>query len=129
MTYVNGFIVGIISGSVYALVGVSITLMFRSTGVLSIAHAAFAMVGAYLYADFAGDNGWPKPVAALVALALTVLYGLIVERLAMRPVRDGSTTTKLIVTLGVLSFTTGVVLTVFGFAPTSSGFRIAAPRM
>jgi sulfate-transporting ATPase len=120
MLYVNGAIVGIFAGAAYSLVAVSITLMFRSTGVLSFAHAAFAMVGAYTYADFAGTRGWPGPIAALAALALTVVFGLIVERIAIRPVRDASASTKLIVTLGVLSATTGLVLQVYGFSPISS---------
>jgi sulfate-transporting ATPase len=120
MLYVNGAIVGIFAGAAYSLVAVSITLMFRSTGVLSFAHAAFAMVGAYTYADFAGKRGWPGPLAALAALVLTVVFGLIVERVAIRPVRDASASTKLIVTLGVLSATTGLVLQVYGFAPISS---------
>lgn len=120
MFYVNGAIVGVFAGAAYSLVAVSITLMFRSTGVLSFAHAAFAMVGAYLYADFAGDRGWPAGLAALTALVLTVLFGLVVERLAIRPVRDASAATKLIVTLGVLSATTGLVLQVYGFSPISS---------
>jgi len=120
MLYVNGAIVGIFAGAAYSLVAVSITLMFRSTGVLSFAHAAFAMVGAYTYADFAGKRGWPGPIAALAALVLTVVFGLVVERVAIRPVRDASASTKLIVTLGVLSATTGLVLQVYGFSPISS---------
>ncbi|HEX4979566.1 MAG TPA: ABC transporter permease [Acidimicrobiales bacterium] len=120
MTYVNAAIIGVLTGGAYALVAVSITLMFRSTGVLSFAHAAFASVGAYVYADLAGGNGWPKPLAALVALAATIAYGLLIERLAIRPVRNGTATTKLIATLGVMAFTIGLLLLVYGFQPTSA---------
>jgi branched-chain amino acid transport system permease protein len=120
MLYLNGAIIGIFAGAAYSLVAVSITLMFRSTGVLSFAHAAFAMVGAYTYADFAGDKGWPGPVAALTSLCITVAFGLLVERIAIRPVSNASSSTKLIVTLGILSATTGMVLQIYGFAPISS---------
>ncbi|MFZ6003223.1 MAG: ABC transporter permease [Actinomycetota bacterium] len=119
MIYVNGALVGILTGAAYSLVAVSITLMFRSTGVLSFAHAAFAAVGAYVYADLAG--GGMQPVAAMfLALLVTVTYGLVIERLAIRPVRSASATTKLIVTLGVLSMTTGLLLQFYGFEPTSA---------
>jgi branched-subunit amino acid ABC-type transport system permease component len=118
--YLNAVVVGIVAGGVYSLVGISISLMFRSTGVLSIAHAAFAAVGAYLYSDLAGQRHWPRGLAVIVALAITIAYGLAVERVAIRPVRSASSTTKLIVTLGVLSGTTGLLLTVYGFEPTSS---------
>lgn len=120
MLYVDAVVAGTFTGAAYALVAVSITLMFRSTGVLSFAHAAFATTGAYLYAELAGERGWPSPMAALVALALTVAYGVAIERVAIRPVSRGSATTKLIATLGVLSFTNGLMLLFFGFQPTSS---------
>ena len=120
MTYVNAAIIGVLTGGAYALVAVSITLMFRSTGVLSFAHAAFASVAAYVYADLAGSRDWPKPIAALVALIATVAYGLVVERLAIRPVRNANATTKLIATLGVMAFTIGLLLLVYGFEPTSA---------
>lgn len=119
MVYVNGALVGILTGAAYSLVALSITLMFRSTGVLSFAHAAFAAVGAYVYADLAG-GGMPPVAALCLALLVTVAYGLIVERLAIRPVRSASATTKLIVTLGVLSLTTGLLLQFYGFEPTSA---------
>jgi branched-chain amino acid transport system permease protein len=48
MAHLNTVIVGVFTGAAYALVAVSVTLMFRSTGVLSFAHAAFAATGAYL---------------------------------------------------------------------------------
>ncbi len=120
MAYVNAVLVGIFTGGAYALIAVSITLMFRSTGVLSFAHAAFASVGAYVYADLAGSREWPPVLGALVALAVTMAYGMAVERLAIRPVRHGSSTTKLIATLGVLALTTGLLLLVYGFEPTSA---------
>lgn len=123
MNYVNGIIVGVLNGSAYALIGVSITLMFRSTGVLSLAHAAFAASAAYLYASFAGEHGVNEPLAAALALAITVLYGLVVERLVARPLQQSSPTIKLISTLGVMALTVGLSLLIFGFEP------MAAPNL
>lgn len=112
--YLSAAVVGIVVGSAYSLMAVSLTLMYRSTGVLSFAHAAFAMVGAYLYADL-GERGWPLLLAAIVALVATVAYGLVVERLVIRRVRAASGTMKLIATLGVLQFTTAAIVLVYGF--------------
>lgn len=93
--------------------------MFRSTGVLSFAHAAFATAATFLYYDFTKLQGWPAPLAALIALVLTVAYGLLVERFVIRYVRTASTSTKLIATLGVVALTTGLVLWHYGFDPVS----------
>lgn len=107
---------GVFTGGSYALIGVAITLMFRSTGVLSFAHAAFAAVAAFVYVDFA-DRGWPLPLAAAVAVLAATSYGLLVERLAVRPLVTANPATRLIATLGILTFTSGVLVWHYGFAP------------
>ena len=119
MTYLNGVLVGVFTGGAYALVAVSITLMYRSTGFLSFAHAAFASLGAYVYADLAGERGYARPLAALAAVLVTVLYGLATERM-LRPVRNAPAATKMIATLGIVQLTTALILLVYGFAPTSA---------
>lgn len=107
---------GVFTGGSYALVGVTITLMFRSTGVLSFAHAAFAAVAAFIYVDL-GDRGWALPTAALVAVAVATAYGLVVERVAVRPLVGAGAAPRSIATLGVLTFTSGLLLWHYGFAP------------
>ena len=107
---------GLFTGAGYGVIAVSITLMYRSTGVLSFAHAAFAAVAAYLYIDLV-DQGWAKPLAAAAGVATATAYGIVVERVAVRPVRHADPATRLIATLGVLTFTTGVLLWQYGFSP------------
>lgn len=119
MTYLNGVLVGIFTGGAYALVAVSITLMYRSTGFLSFAHAGFASLGAYVYADFAGPKGYPRPLAAIIAIVLTTLFGLGTEWV-LRPVRNAPAATKMIATLGIVQLTTALILILYGFAPTSA---------
>lgn len=119
VTYLNGVLVGIFTGGAYALVAVSITLMYRSTGFLSFAHAGFASLGAYVYADFAGPKGYPRPLAAVIAIVLTTLFGLVTERM-LRPVRNATAATKMIATLGIVQLTTALILILYGFAPTSA---------
>lgn len=125
MIYVDGFIVGVIAGGVYSLIAISITLMFRSTGVLSFAHAAFAMLAAYLYTDFATYRGWSPWLSALLAVVITVAYGLVVERTVIRAVSHASAIMKLIATLGVLSVTSGVMLLRYGFQPLTAKFLLS----
>lgn len=119
MTYLNGMLVGVFTGGAYALVAVSITLMYRTTGFLSFAHAAFASVGAYVYADLAGERGYPRPLAALIAIVVAALWGLASERV-LRPVRNAPAATKMIATLGIVQLTTALILMIYGFAPTSA---------
>lgn len=117
MRDLNAGIAGLFTGGAYSLLAISVTLLYRTTGVLSFSHAAFAAVGAYVYVDGVVDQGWPKPVAALVAVAVTTLYGLVIERVAIRPLAGAPVVTRLIATLGVLSFTSGILLARYGFSP------------
>ncbi|QYG94494.1 ABC transporter permease [Iamia sp. SCSIO 61187] len=120
--------IGLFTGGAYSLIAVSITLMFRSTGVLSFAHASFAAVGAFVYVDLAGEvgeTGWPKPLAALAAIVVSTAYGLVVERLAIRPVRGAPPATRLIATLAVLTLTTSALLWRYGFEPRSAPLLLA----
>jgi len=115
----DALIVGVVTGGGYALLAVSITLMYRSTGFLSFAHAGFATLAAYVYADLAGSRGWPGVVAAAVAVGVTLVYGLLVERV-LRPIRNSPAATKMIATLGVVQLSTALVLLLYGFQPTSA---------
>jgi branched-chain amino acid transport system permease protein len=115
----DSIIIGVVTGGGYALLAVSITLMYRSTGFLSFAHAGFATLAAYVYADLAGTRQWPRLIAAAVAVAITLVYGLIVERV-LRPIRNSPAATKMIATLGVVQLSTALVLLIYGFQPTSA---------
>lgn len=122
---VEAGISGLFTGAGYALIAVTITLMYRSTGVLSFAHAAFAAVSAYVYIDLV-DAGAAKPLAAGLAVAAATAYGLVVERVVIRPVRHADAATRLIATLGVLTFTSGVLLWHYGFSPLTAEVLLPA---
>jgi len=122
---VEAGISGLFTGGGYALIAVTITLMYRSTGVLSFAHAAFAAVSAYLYIDLV-EGGIAKPLAAALAVTAATAYGLVVERVVIRPVRHADAATRLIATLGVLTFTSGVLLWHYGFSPLTAEVLLPA---
>lgn len=117
MLYMNAIIAGIALGGVYAIIAVSITLTFRSTGVLSAAHAGFAMVGAYSYAHLIAEYGMEPWAAAAIAVLTTTALGLITERLVIRGVQDAPPTIRLIATLATMAVIQGFVILVFGTEP------------
>jgi len=125
--FISLVIAGVMVGALYGLVGFSLTLMFRSTGVLSFAHAGFALVAAYLYAGFScnagsggaqcGDPVLPPYAAAVVSVAVAVALALVVERLVIRPLRSANAVVKSIATAAVLGLSAGVMLQVYGPQP------------
>ena len=116
MLEIEATVSGVFTGGSYALIGIAITLMFRSTGVLSCAPAAFAAVAAFMYVDLA-ERGWPLGLAAAVAVLAATAYGLVIERFAVRPLAGAAAAARLIGTLGILTATSGILLWHYGFAP------------
>lgn len=116
---------GLMIGSLYGLVGGSVTVMFRTTGTLSFAHGGFALIAAYSYSAMAcgetvsggrctGDAFLPPWVSALFAVLIAVAAGLLTERLVMRPLADSSPVNRLIASVAVLALSAGVALQLNG---------------
>jgi branched-subunit amino acid ABC-type transport system permease component len=120
-------IVGLMIGTLYGLLGTTLTLMFRSTGILSFAHAGFALIGAYQYSSFAcpsargtecGRPTFSSPwIAATVCIAITTAAGLVVERLVIRPLQHADVIRKSIATAAVLGLASGLMLQLHGPQP------------
>jgi sulfate-transporting ATPase len=122
-------VAGVMVGTLYGLVAVTLTLMLRSSGILSFAHAGFALISAYLYAGFecpkaegssqqcAGTPFLPPVGAAVVSILIAVLTALVVERFVARPLQRASAASKVIATAAVLGLISGVLLQVYGPQP------------
>jgi branched-chain amino acid transport system permease protein len=95
-------------GAVYALSGVGLVVLYRSSGVLNFAFGALGAVGAYV-AWSALDQGWPLVLAALAAVATSVAIALAYGRLLAPRLAERDPTVRSIGTLGlaliVLGFT------------------------
>src|SRR4051812_21502209 len=99
-------VIGIVAGCVYALIATGLVVTYNTTGIFNFAHGAIAMVGAYTYWQFEDTaQGWGiNPVISLIIVlfVLAPLFGLIVERVLMRPLQGASVDLTLVVTLGLL---------------------------
>ena len=72
-------------GSLYALVAASIVLVYKATHVVSLAHGQLVAFGALFFWLFLGGLGLPFWMGLIPAFFLTALLGLLIERLALRP--------------------------------------------
>lgn len=78
---------GIGQGSVYALVALGMTLVFRVTTVVNFAHGELFMFSAFVLYAVLASTGVPYLPAALAVLVALFVLGAVVERLLMRPLR------------------------------------------
>jgi branched-chain amino acid transport system permease protein len=78
-------VTGLMIGSLYSLVAAGIVLVYKSTHVVSLAHGQLVAFGALFFWLFLGGLGWPLWMSIVPALILTAAIGLMIERLALRP--------------------------------------------
>lgn len=76
---------GLITGSIYALVGSGIALVYGTTRVLNFAHGELLMIAGYLVLFFAVTLGWNVFLASVVTLILVGLAGAAIQRATIAP--------------------------------------------
>jgi branched-subunit amino acid ABC-type transport system permease component len=107
-------LIGIVNGSIYALLALGILLMYQTTGVLNFAFGAFGMIAAYLFyvmAD-AGKLGVSVVVSFFVILILAIPAGALIGWVTL-PVQRLSRIVKAAVALGLFSAIQGLVLIIW----------------
>ena len=108
---------GIILGSVYALISLGFNVIYRTTGVLNFAQGEFVMVGGMAAAWAATTPGWPMPYAILFGAGAATLVGVLLDVLAVQPVRRAGPVIQIIVTIGASIMLRGVAALVWGTDP------------
>ena len=115
---------GVLNGGIIALIALGIVLIFKSSEVFNFAQGQLVMLGAYLTWWFAGgaENGTPifnLPLWAAVILAIIAMafIGLLIERLALRPMTGQPLLSIVLMTLGLAAFLDGLVSIAFGTQP------------
>ncbi len=97
-------IYGAVTSAIYAMLAVGFTLIFGVARVLNLAHGSFYALGAYGTYVGTGILGLPLWQAALLAIAFVALFGVLIEKVLIRPLRYSQ--------LGVLMITLAVSLVV-----------------
>jgi branched-chain amino acid transport system permease protein len=88
-------------GGLYALLGVSFVIIYRATGVINFATPALMVLGAFFTGAFGNAIGLPFWLSVLLGMAVMALIGMIVERLALRPMVGRPAFSAATVTVGV----------------------------
>jgi branched-chain amino acid transport system permease protein len=99
--------------AIYALLAVGFTLIFGVARILNLAHGSFYALGAYGVYALTTNAHLPLWLAAIVAVLLVAVFGILVERILVRPLRR-SMLAVLLITLAVALMVEQVLLLVFG---------------
>ncbi|HXD65220.1 MAG TPA: branched-chain amino acid ABC transporter permease/ATP-binding protein [Solirubrobacteraceae bacterium] len=122
MTQILLFILlGLGPGALIAAIALGVVLTYRGSGVINLATGGVAMIGGYAYwalktGQVAGVQMGTGP-ALVCSLVIVLLFGVLVELIAFRPLRNASPLAKLVSSLGVLLIAQALVLLAFGNTP------------
>lgn len=95
---------GITLGSIYAIVALGFTLVFGVLGIINMAHGEIFMFGAFIGVVVTATFKGPLWLAFLASILVTAVMGYMLERFALRPLRNKqgvSHLAPLISTIGV----------------------------
>jgi branched-chain amino acid transport system permease protein len=92
---------GVFLGAVFALLGVGVVLIYKSSGVLNFAHGSMAMFSTYVYFELDRRLGVPVAVSMILAVAFGAGLGAGAYMLVFRKMREAGLLAKVIASLAV----------------------------
>ena len=101
MTFLNFLISGISLGSIYAIIALGYTMVYGIAKMLNFAHGDVIMVGAYICFYAVTRFSLPPLVGVVLAMLVCTVLGIVVERLAYKPLRAAPSLAVLITAIGV----------------------------
>ncbi len=104
MTFLSHLISGISLGSVYAIIALGYTMVYGIAKMLNFAHGDVIMVGAYICFFAVSTYGLHPIVGILLAMLVCTILGMLIERLAYKPLRQAPSLAVLITAIGVSYF-------------------------
>lgn len=114
--FLNQLINGLHVGSIYALIALGYTMVYGIVKLINFAHGDILMVGAYTAVVALATLGWSAPAALFAAILLCVVFGVVIERVAYKPLRNSPRISSLITAIGVSMLLQNLALLIFGAA-------------
>ncbi len=99
--FLQATVEGLSLAAIYSLVAIGFVLIYKSMDVLSFAQPALAVVGAGIISSLAVDRGLPFIPALLLAIILTGVLSLIIERTFLRPMVGEPVFSVAVLTIGI----------------------------
>jgi len=115
--FVQHFFNAVTLGSLYALIAIGYTMVYGILRLINFAHGEIFMLGAYFVFWGVTLLHLPWSLAVIVAITVTSLAGVMVDRVAYRPLRDAPRISALISSIGVSFFLQNLAIVVFSAIP------------
>ena len=117
MSFLNHLISGISLGSIYAIIALGYTMVYGIAKMLNFAHGDVIMVGGYMCFCATTYLGWPAWMGVVLAVVVCTALGVVIERLAYKPLRMAPSLAVLITAIGVSYFLQNAALLIWSSNP------------
>ena len=114
MGFLTNLINGLSLGSVYAIIALGYTMVYGIAKMLNFAHGDIIMVGGYVCFCAVNYLGLPTGIGVVLSIVACTVLGIVIERLAYKPLRNAPSLDVLITAIGVSYFLQNAALLIWG---------------
>lgn len=129
MGFLNNLINGISLGSIYAVIALGYTMVYGIAKMLNFAHGDVIMVGGYVVFIATANLGLNTWISILLSIVTCTVLGVVIEKIAYKPLRQASSLAVLITAIGVSYFLQNAALLIFGALPVSFTSVVGIPSI
>jgi branched-chain amino acid transport system permease protein len=112
--FVQYLVSGVTQGSIYALIGLGFTMIYAVTRIINFAQGEFVMLGGMLSFTLASSVGLPLAPALIISILVATLVGAVMYLFAIRPAKNASVVSLIIITIGAAIFIRGLAGVLWG---------------
>ena len=113
-SFISYLISGIGLGSIYALVSLGYTMVYGIAKMLNFAHGDVIMVGGYAVFLSISSLNCPVWLSIIIGIVVCTVLGVVIERVAYKPLRNASSLSVLITAIGVSYLLQNLALNILG---------------
>ncbi len=126
MSFFSYLVSGISLGSIYALIALGYTMVYGIAKMLNFAHGDVIMIGGYVAFTAMTTMQFPVWISICISIIACILLGVVIEKIAYKPLRNATPLAILITAIGVSYLLQNVALLIFGSAAKS--FTSVVPK-
>jgi len=114
-SYLPFVVIGLTTGSVYAIAAMGLVVTYSTSGVFNFAHGAVGMVGAFAFYSLTVDAGLPMGLSIPIAvLVVGPALGVVIDRVLFRRLHGTGAATYVVVSLGLLVVLQALAVAIYG---------------
>jgi branched-chain amino acid transport system permease protein len=110
-------VTGLTVGAIYAMVAIGFNIIYNVTEIINLAQGEFVMLGGLIMVFIHVSLGLPLILAFIATVFVVTLVGILLDRLAIKPIQQPSVMTLIIATIAASIVIKGVAMLIWGKSP------------